>query len=118
MRRILFLIVLTLAVVRAAAQTPCSCCTPQHRQFDFWLGEWEVYDTTGTLVGHNNLVLMQDSCLMQENWTGSRGGTGTSYNYYDQTDKSWNQLWIDNQGSVLKLKGTYFDNKMVLEKQH
>ncbi len=27
----------------------------ESRQFDFWLGEWEVKDTKGNLVGHNRI---------------------------------------------------------------
>ena len=28
------------------AQSNCACCTETHRQFDFWLGEWIVKDTS------------------------------------------------------------------------
>lgn len=42
--------------------------------------------------------------------------TGTSYNYYDSADSSWNQIWIDNKGRILKLKGKFIKNKMVLKR--
>jgi hypothetical protein len=117
MRLLFILLFIASASPNLLSQSNCPCCTPEHRQFDFWLGEWEVFDTTGTLVGKNTLLVRQDSCLIQENWTGESGGTGTSYNYYDQVNGTWNQLWIDNSGSALKLKGTFFDNKMVLESE-
>ena len=50
---------------------------------------------------------------MRENWT-SDTQTGTSTNYYNPIDSSWNQLWIDNVGTILKLKGYYITNRIVL----
>ena len=32
------------------AQDGCPCCTENHKQFDFWVGEWIVYDTAGNKV--------------------------------------------------------------------
>lgn len=98
--------------------TQCPCCTPTHRQFDFWIGEWIAYDLQkeGEVVaGTNRIVLLQDSCILQENWV-SRGGvyTGTSYNWYDSRTNEWHQSWIDNQGGSLQLSGGIEQGKMVL----
>lgn len=97
-------------------QKKCNCCTEQHRQFDFWLGDWEAYSKDGKkLLGKNNLISMEDGCVMQENWTsGSSPYTGTSYNFYNQLTKKWEQLWLDNQGGYLKLEGELIDGNMVL----
>lgn len=92
----------------------CNCCTPEYHQFDFWLGEWEVFNLQGGKVGENRVVSMQDSCVIQENWA-SKGQTGTSYNYYNQKDSSWNQTYIDNLGTVLQLKGGWENHQMVLK---
>ena len=93
----------------------CNCCAEPYRQFDFWLGDWEVFDTVGNKVGENQLIILQDSCAMQENWTSAKGGfTGTSYNYYNAQDKQWRQVWVDNQGGSLQLKGNFNNNKMIL----
>lgn len=97
------------------AQTDCLCCESLHKQFDFWVGEWIVKDTTGTKVGENTISKIQDNCVLLENWEGAQGGTGTSMNYFDKSDYSWNQLWVDNKGNVLKLKGKYISGKMVLK---
>lgn len=96
------------------AQTPCKCCTPEHRQFDFWLGHWEVYNPSGQLVGFNTVELEQDSCALKENWTGLSGIKGTSLNYYDQHTKKWNQLWIDNSGGNLSISGSFANKQMTL----
>ena len=93
----------------------CPCCTPEHRQFDFWVGDWETFKgNTDTLAGTNLIVLLQDKCILQENWTSASGKyTGTSYNWWD--GENWNQSWVDNQGGSLKLSGNWNGKEMVLE---
>lgn len=97
------------------AQTNCNCCSEEYSKFDFWLGDWNVYDTTGTLVGENTIVKLEDNCIVNEHWKGKGGVTGRSYNYYNQSDSTWNQLWLDNKGSSLELKGTAEEDKMILK---
>ncbi|MFY0674452.1 MAG: hypothetical protein JXQ87_13710 [Bacteroidia bacterium] len=96
------------------SQNNCTCCTETHGQFEFWVGNWNVYDTLDNKVGENNVVHMQDRCLIQENWK-SKNSTGTSYNYFDKNDSSWHQLWVDNAGNVLKLKGEFDGTSMILK---
>lgn len=77
------------------------CAASPYREFDFWLGDWDVYDAQGTLVGQNLVTREQDGCLLVEHWTARRGGeTGTSFNYYDVRDQRWHQLYIDNSGNA------------------
>lgn len=115
MKSVLSFLVIFLLTYSVMAQSPCPCCTDQHRQFDFWAGNWQVHDTTGNLVGTNRVELIQDSCVLKENWIGAKVTTGTSYNYFDPSDSSWNQLWLDNQGTILKLKGGLIKREMVLK---
>lgn len=104
------------SMLYAQADNPgCNCCSAPYRQFDFWLGDWNVYDTSGKKIGENKIVLMQDSCLLQENWTSMGQHRGTSYNYFNKTDSTWNQVWIANNGNILELKGNRSGNKMVLK---
>ncbi len=92
------------------------CDTQKHKEFDFWEGSWNVYDTKGTLIGENNLIKMHSGCVMQENWVSKAGPSrGTSYNYVDLKDNTWNQVWVDNSGFSLVMKGNLIDGKMVLK---
>lgn len=92
-----------------------NCSATEHRQFDFWLGEWEVF-SNGQYVGVNTIELAQDSCVLVENWVGNGSQiTGTSYNYYDAADSTWNQTWVDNQGGNLVLKGKWNGEAMVMK---
>ena len=95
-------------------QAPCS--SKEYKQFDFWLGNWEVFDVKNKLIGTNRVVKMPNACAIQENWASTPGPSlGTSYNYYNAQDKSWNQLWIDNTEGSLELKGKKINNKMILK---
>ncbi|WKK67156.1 hypothetical protein [Lutimonas zeaxanthinifaciens] len=115
--KILKTIFLFLIVGNIFAQSNCLCCESQHKQFDFWVGEWVVKDTLGNKVGENTISKIQENCVLLENWKGAQGGTGTSMNYFDGSDSTWNQLWVDNKGNVLKLKGKYASGKMVLKSE-
>ena len=99
------------------AQNPAQprCDTPEHRQFDFWVGDWNVTGPRGKLVGTNLVTLEEDGCVVHEHWAGSGGSTGQSFNFYDRTDGKWHQIWVDNGGSWLNLAGSYVDEKMVLQ---
>ena len=94
------------------------CKSPEYRQFDFWLGDWEVQDPAGNVVGHNAVTAEQDGCLIIEHWTATGGAqTGTSFNYYDIRDKKWHQLYLDNSGNAgafPAMSGELIENKMVL----
>ena len=95
--------------------TECPCCSPEYRSFDFWIGEWEVTLADGSPVGTNHIESMQDSCLLQEHWKSARPGfTGTSFTYYNGESGQWEQLWVDNSGTILKLTGGRHGNAMVL----
>lgn len=93
----------------------CPCCTEPYRSFDFWIGDWKVYDINGKVVGKNTIVKQYDNCVLLEKWTSSGVNRGTSYNYYNKKDATWNQVWIDNSGFSLVLKGNYKNGKMVLK---
>ena len=112
---LLFLTIFYWGSLSAQSKTPCPCCTQEYRQFDFWLGDWQA-TTDGKVAGYNHIVVMQDSCIIQENWTGADGQyTGTSYNFYDPQDQRWHQTWIDNQGQSLRLSGQLEGKNMVLK---
>ncbi len=105
---------LSVNVLAQQGNAPCSCCTEKHQQFDFWVGDWVVYQN-GKMAGFNKIVKIQGDCVIRENWK-SVGSvyTGTSYNFYDPIDTVWKQVWIDNQGTVLELSGEYIGNQMIL----
>lgn len=92
-------------------QTPAGCGAPEFHQFDFWVGEWRV-TSGGQVAGANSVTLEEDGCLIHEHWKGASGGTGQSFNFYDQADRQWHQVWVASGGSALFLAGTYHDGRL------
>ncbi len=69
-----------------APPPPQACTAPEHRQFDFWLGSWDV--TGGpkldTLVGRNTITKVSSGCALAEHWvngSGQDGHTGAPASY-------------------------------------
>lgn len=84
--------------------------------FDFWLGEWNVYsnDESRALQGTNAVTKHHQNCLIMENWTSARGGTGSSMNYYDAVEDQWRQLWVAGGYSIDYTGGLDENGSMVL----
>ncbi|MCI0407465.1 MAG: hypothetical protein L0191_02685 [Acidobacteria bacterium] len=98
---------------QAAPAAPAPCAGAEYRQFDFWLGEWEV-ESGGKRAGTNRITRIQGGCALLEDWTGAEGTTGMSLNLYDPANKKWHQMWIDSDGLALFLEGELKDGKMTL----
>lgn len=112
---LLFFLLESVTGVAQAADDSCPCCSENYRDFDFWLGNWEAFGPKGKLAGTNNIVVLHDGCVIQENWSSGGGKyTGTSYNYFDAISGEWNQVWVDNGGGSLQLKGGWTGETMVL----
>lgn len=100
-------------------QHPCS--DSLHRQFDFWVGDWEVYGKNGQKAGESQVSIILDSCIILEEWTSAslnRGirYAGKSFNTYNRSTGQWQQTWVDNVGGTTEfLKGGFADNMMRFE---
>jgi hypothetical protein len=98
----------------APPQKPPTCAGAEHHQFDFWIGSWSVKDASGATLGENRIEAIQNGCALRETWTGAKGGTGTSLNFWDRDAKKWHQTWISGNGGPLYLDGAFTGSKMVL----
>ena len=107
-------LVTTTSWAQTGQGTPAKpCATPQHRQFDFWIGEWDVTQN-GKSAGHNIIRPILNGCALSEQWSGTGGFRGDSLNFYDQKTQRWHQTWIDSLGQSLMLEGTFSGNAMAL----
>ena len=101
------------------AQTPPSIICqdePEFRQFDFWVGEWDVFDNaSGNRAGANSIESLHGGCVLVESWTSSGGPGGTSVNYYDNVRGTWRQYWVSVNYSIEIEGGLDQDGRMVLE---
>jgi len=96
----------------ARVAQPC-LHTPEYRQFDFWVGEWDV-KVSGQVVGGSRIEKILDGCVIQENWMPTGGTQGKSWNYYNASTKKWEQVWM-SAGSTLKFEGTFHDGALHYE---
>ena len=94
-----------------------ACDAPAFRQFDFWLGEWQVRTPAGKLAGVNRIEREYEGCVIHEHYSTGRGYSGESLNTYDAARKVWHQTWVDSSGTLLLLEGRIIDGNMVLEGQ-
>jgi hypothetical protein len=90
------------------------CASAEYRQFDFWIGDWEVRRPDGKPAGTNRISRILGGCVIQENWSGAGGSSGTSYNIYDRVRRRWHQTWVDDRGSLLQLDGEFTNARMTL----
>lgn len=101
--------------LRAQAPPP-ACTAPEFRQFDFWVGDWNVTDSAGKIAyGTNSVTREEGGCLIHEHWVGSNGGTGQSFNFYNATRRDWTQVWVASGGGQLHLVGKFDAGVMGLE---
>ena len=83
--------------------------------FDFWVGDWTVYDNASdNLAGTNSIRKLEQGCLLQESWTGVAGSTGTSVNYYNPVTAQWRQLWVSAGRYSIDIVGGVDKGSMVL----
>jgi len=109
-------LVLWIAASLAHAATP-ACSSPEHRQFDFWLGDWRVQAPDGKVAGTNHITLEYGGCVVHEHYVTGKGYSGESLNIYDASRKVWHQSWVDSDGLLLILEGHWTGRSMVLEGQ-
>lgn len=98
-------------VARAA---PCEA--PEHRQFDFWLGQWEVRGPAANRPASSSRITSEyGGCVVHERYTAPGGYAGESLNGWDPVRRVWHQTWMDNSGLVLLLDGGLVGKSMVLQ---
>lgn len=85
------------------------------RDFDFWLGEWDVSWGSGA-QGTNLITPLFDGRAILEQFDGRPGIDlrGTSVSVYDSKSARWRQTWVDSDGSYLLFEGAFADGVMDL----
>ena len=108
----------TTETAAAPAPRPRGCDDEAYRQFDFWVGEWNVVSWDGKEVPQkpvNRIEKILGGCGLRESYSSPPDYTGTSITFYDRFDQRWHQTWLASDGTPLYLVGGLVDGKMVLE---
>jgi len=89
---------------------------PGGKQFDFWVGEWELTWPSG--AGKNRISFTLDSAVIMEEFSGeeSMALRGMSVSVFDARAGTWRQTWVDNQGGYLDFEGEFKDGRMILQR--
>jgi hypothetical protein len=113
MPTILSAVLASLLLVEPSAAATSACAAPEHRQFDFWIGDWNVYDAGDPKPSMRIKVeKILDGCALRETYQDVNGMRGESLNFYDAGRKLWHQAWTTNRGQVLLLEGKLENGKM------
>ena len=105
----------TAASSSSAQRVAPPCGSDEHRQFDFWVGEWDVFPTgKDNQVASSKIERLYGGCVIRENWMPIKGAPGGSINSYDAGDKIWRQTWADAGNSWVEFTGGYANGAMVL----
>ncbi len=98
------------SAARLAADRAAFPCRhdPRYRQFDFWIGEWDVraQGAPASSPPSENIVTLEfGDCVIHEHWRGANGSAGESFNLYDASRDLWSQTWVDNSGGLHQYEG-------------
>ena len=84
-----------------------NCDAPEHRQFDFWLGEWNVDGV------HSSITRDPVGCTIYELYRSQQ--TGRSISFYDPVSRQWHQTYLFGQNNPpLRMSGGMEGNRMVM----
>lgn len=89
------------------------CDAPEYRQFDFWIGDWDVFEVDGTRpVAHVQVERSLDGCVLHELYEDDSGLRGESLSMFDRTRHVWHQTWMTNGGQLVTVEGDWQEGVM------
>jgi hypothetical protein len=91
-----------------------ACRATEYRQFDFWVGNWDIRNAAGAPNGGSVISSVLGGCAVLENFF---GGAGRSLNAYDDATNRWTQFFVSAGGGVSMLQGVFRSDSMILEEQ-
>jgi hypothetical protein len=128
MKRVFATMILScLAVSTSFSQStpaaPDPCTSTQQKQFDFWVGEWNLTwpgKNSGEIGrGSNSIKRILDGCVVQESFSGQESMhlRGTSVSIFDAKEGTWKQTWVDNEGGYLDFTGELKNGEMIFQRE-
>lgn len=87
-----------------------SCNGSAFRQFDFWVGDWQV-EAPPSPTTVSRITKELDGCGVFEFF---QGGFGRSFSRFDRRTRTWYQDYVDNTGLTLRLFGGIREGEMAM----
>src|SRR5262245_29750029 len=78
----------TSPAAEAQAPKPAACAAAEYRQFDFWVGDWDAFESGGsTPVARVRVDRVLEGCALLEQYEDTNGLKGQSFSMYDASRK-------------------------------
>ena len=112
----MLLICLLAPAAAASPPPPAGCASKESRQFDFWVGRWNVHPKASpqTKTATSLVENLYHGCAIRENWMPLNDHTGGSINAWSPQKKLWRQFWADSDGGSALFEGGWNGKAMVL----
>ena len=68
-----------------------------YQRLAFWVGDWEVVDSTGAHYATQRVRAVLDDCAITAEWNGRVGDKGLNLSAYDRRTGEWRQVYVSNQ---------------------
>jgi hypothetical protein len=93
------------------------CEAAEYRQFDFWLGDWDVFDygDTTKVIARAKVERIVDGCAIHELYVQNDGLIGDSILSFDGVRQVWQQTWVTNRGSLMVIAGRFKAGAVTLQ---
>lgn len=105
----------------AQAPTQYGCDSPESRELDFWVGDWELSYSAGgkAMKSRNRITKVLGGCVILEEFAGGEGTRleGRSFSTYDRATRQWRQTWVDNTASYLDFHAGRVDGDMAFVRE-
>jgi hypothetical protein len=101
----------------AAPPLPATAQLDAARQFDFWLGEWDLTWGGGGRGTASVYLDLDDKVVVASlDARPSRDYQAIGHAVYDRVDGCWKHTWVDSDGSYLDFAGGFEDGVMDLRR--
>jgi hypothetical protein len=81
---------------RGATASPCTADT-SYQRLAFWIGDWDVFDSTGAHYATQRVSAVIDSCAITAEWASGGGNKGMGLSAFDMKTHEWKQIYVSNQ---------------------
>lgn len=98
---------------RLVRAVPVPCPANGTRDFDFWLGSWNI-ESGGAVVATSVITSELDGCVVMEDFINANGAQARSMSAFDAATGIWHQAYQDNLLGNYRLSGSTVPDGMEL----
>ncbi|MGZ5127583.1 MAG: hypothetical protein ACXWC1_32865 [Burkholderiales bacterium] len=81
---------------QTATTSPCTADS-SYQRLAFWVGDWDVFDSTGAHYATQRVSAVIDECAITAEWSSGGGNKGMGLSAFDMNTHQWRQIYVSNQ---------------------